>query len=300
MNTGTLDARDVRLVQAIVEAGGATGAAKLLHLSQSAVSHQLRALEDRLGVKLFERLGKRLQVTPMGKRMVEVGQQVLAPLLQLELELKRSALRSHTKLRVGTQCNTAYHWLPKVLTTLMMEHPNVELLLAGDAVGDPGSALASGEVDLVLSVAGAARRRFRQVPLFRDELVLVLPRGHALSRKKYVTGEDLVDQTLIVGNTSSLERKRVSTLVFGTGAAPARVLRVPVVEAVFELVRAGMGVSIQPTFALGSRLSQGQLAAVRLTRGGIKRNWAGVFCKTSPLAAPILTLLDALKLTAAS
>lgn len=300
MSTGSLDARDVRLVQAIVEAGGATAAAKQLHLSQSAVSHQLRGLEERLGVKLFERFGKRLQVTPAGQRLIDVGQQVLAPLLQLELELKRSALQHRTKLRLGTQCNTAYHWLPKVLTTLMTEHPEVDLVLAGDAVGDPSSALAGGELDLVLSVAGAVRSRFVQVPLFRDELVLVVPGGHPLSAKKYVDGQDLLDQTLIVGNTSSLERQRVGKLIFGTDGAPARVLRVPVVEAVFELVQAGMGVSIQPTFALGDRLSTARLAAVRLTHTGIRRNWAGVFCKTSPLVAPIATLLNALKHQAAT
>lgn len=295
MTAPNLDARDVHLVRAIVEAGGATGAAKRLNLSQSAVSHQLRGLEDRLGVKLFERLGKRLQVTEAGTRLVEVGQQVLAPLLQLELELKRSALKHRPKLRLGTQCNTAYHWLPKVLTTLMKEHAEVDLMLAGDAVGDANSALASGQLDLVLSVAGTVHSRFKQVPLFRDELVLIVPRGHALASKKYVEGQDLVNETLIIGNTSSVERRRVSKLVFGPRTAPARVLRVSVVEAIFELVHAGMGVSIQPTFALSGRLSRGELTAVPLTRTGIKRNWAGVFAKTSPLTAPIMTLLTALK-----
>lgn len=294
MNTGTLEARDVRLVVAIVEGGGATGAAKRLHLSQSAVSHQLRGLEERLGVKLFERLGKRLQVTDEGRRVAELGRQVLEPLLQLELELKRSAVQQRRKLRVGAQCGTAYHWLPKVLKTLMAEHPDVDLKLHGDVVGDARTVLTSGELDLVLSVSPPPSGGFGQLPLFRDELVLVVPRGHELSHRKYVVGSDLADQTLILGHTSPSERTRVAQRL---GAGPARVVHVPATEAVFELVHAGMGVTIQPSFTLNGRSARDGLIKVRLTRTGIQRNWAGVFRRNSALTAPIVTLIDALKQT---
>jgi LysR family transcriptional regulator for metE and metH len=89
MQSGTLEVRDLRLVQAIAESGGATRAARQLHLSQSAVSHQLRGLEQRLGLELFRREGRRLVITAAGQKLVDLAHQVLAPLLQAELELKR-------------------------------------------------------------------------------------------------------------------------------------------------------------------------------------------------------------------
>ena len=113
MQSGSLETRDLRLVTAIASAGGATRAAKQLHLSQSAVSHQLRGLEDKLGVELFKRQGRRLEITAAGRRLVEVASQVLEPLLRAELELRRGALIERPKLRVATQCYTAYHGLPR-------------------------------------------------------------------------------------------------------------------------------------------------------------------------------------------
>jgi LysR family transcriptional regulator, regulator for metE and metH len=296
MNAGTLETRDLRLVRAIAEAGGATRAAKQLHLSQSAVSHQLRGLEERLGLLLFRRDGRKLVITTAGERLVEVSHQVLGSLWQAELELRRGALVERPKLRVGTQCYTAYHWLPRALAALMTEHPEVDLTLASEVLGDATAALSENIVDLVLCVMPPQRGAYKRVPLFEDELVLAVPRGHRLATKKYVEGRDLKNETLILNNASAPERQRVKRLVFGTADAKlARVLRLPVTEAVLELVQAGLGVSIVPAFTLNVRASRGEVVAVRLTQPGIKRQWAGVFSQTSPLARPIRTLLGTLK-----
>jgi LysR family transcriptional regulator, regulator for metE and metH len=302
---GTLEARDLRLVQAIEQAGGATHAAKQLGLSQSAVSHQLRGLEERLGQPLFRRQGKRLRITPAGQKLVELAQQVLAPLLQTELELRRGLLRERPKLRVSTQCYTAYHWLPRALQALMTEHPEVELVLQSDVVGNADEHLKDERSDLVLCVIPPSKGGWSKVPLFKDELVLAVPRGHALARKKFVQGSDLAGETLIQTSVSSLERDRVIKVLFGQqvgrdprahGTASVRhVLRLPVTEAVLDLVQAGMGVSILAAFTLQQRLERGEIEAVRLTRRGFPRSWTGVFRKGSPLEAPIRTLLGTLR-----
>jgi len=295
MNAGTLETRDLRLVQAIAEAGGATRAARHLHLSQSAVSHQLRGLEERLGVELFRRQGGRLCITPAGERLVALAQQVLLPLLQTELELRRGGLRERPKLRVATQCYTAYHWLPKALQALMAEHPEVELVLQSDIVGDAHEHLRDDRADLVLCVMPPAHPQLMRLPLFKDELVLAVPRGHALARKKFVEGRDLAEETLIQNQTSAQERERVKKLLFGEHGGVKHVLRLPVAEAVLDLVQAGMGVSILAGFTLGQRIQRGELEAVRLTKRGLQRRWSGVFRKGSPLEGPIRTLLGTLK-----
>jgi len=295
MQSGTLEARDLRLVQSIHEAGGATQAAKQLGLSQSAVSHQLRGLEDRLGQPLFRRQGKRLQITAAGQKLVELAQQVLLPLLQTELELRRGLFRERPKLRVATQCYSAYHWLPSALQALATEHPEVELVLQSDVVGNADEHLKEDRSDLALCVIPPSKGSWSRVGLFRDELVLAVPRGHALGRKKFAQGSDLAGETLIQTNVSPLERDRVIKVLFGEHVSVRHVLRLPVTEAVLDLVQAGMGVSILPAFTLKRRLERGELEAVRLTARGFPRDWSGVFRKSSPLEAPIRTLLGTIR-----
>lgn len=126
--------------------------------------------------------------------------------------------------------------------------------------------------------------------------MLAVPRGHALARKAFVQGRDLKNETLIQTNVSSNERERVLKALFRSGPPTiARVLRLPVTEAVLDLVQAGMGVSILAGFTLSSRLSRGDIEAVRLTRRGLPRSWTGVFRKGSPVLLPIRTLLEQLK-----
>lgn len=296
MRSGSLEARDLRLVQAIAEAGGATRAAKRLHLSQSAVSHQLRGLEERLGLPLFRRDGRRLVITQAGQRLVELAHQVLAPMLQAELELRRGLVKERPKLRVATQCYTAYHWLPKALLVMAAEHPEVELLLSHEVLGDTLDAFTEGRVDLALCVRPPQRGNFEQVALFKDEMLLAVPRGHSLARRPYVDGRDLAQETLIQTNVSSAERDRVLKRLFGSSPPTVgRVLRLPVAEAVLDLVQAGLGVSILAGFTLRSRLARGDLEVVRLTRRGLPRAWSGVFRPSSPVAGPIRTLLGQLK-----
>jgi LysR family transcriptional regulator for metE and metH len=295
MVSGSIETRDLRLVQAVDRAGGATQAAKQLGLSQSAVSHQLRGLEERLGQPLFRRQGRRLRITAAGQKLVELAEQVLAPLLQAELELRRGLLVERPKLRVGTQCYTAYHWLPRALQALAFEHPEVELVLQSDVVGRAEEPLQNGHMDLVLCVIPPSKGAWSQLRLFKDELVLAVPRAHPLGRKKFVSGSDLAGETLIQTNVSVLERDRVLKVLFGGQPNVQRVLRLPVTEAVLDLVQAGMGVSILAAFTLGQRLERGEIEAVRLTRRGFPRTWTGVFAKGSPLEAPIRTLLGTLR-----
>lgn len=295
MQSGTLEARDLRLVQAIDQAGGATQAAKQLGLSQSAVSHQLRGLEERLGQPLFRRQGKRLQITPAGRKLSELAQQVLLPLLQTELELRRGLLRERPKLRVSTQCYSAYHWLPRALQALASEHPEVELVLQSDVVGNAAEHLKEDRSDLTLCVIPPTKGTWTSVPLFKDELVLAVPCGHALGRKKFALGSDLATETLIQTAVSPLERERVVKVLFGEHVSVRHVLRLPVTEAVLDLVQAGMGVSILPAFTLQRRVERGEIEAVRLTSRGFPRSWTGVFRKGSPLEAPIRTLLGTLR-----
>jgi LysR family transcriptional regulator for metE and metH len=259
------------------------------------VSHQVRALEARLGLELFERHGRTLRLTPAGERLLELAHELLAPLARAELELKRAARPKRQTLRVGSQCFTAYHWLPQAYALLAEQHPEVELSLVADAANEVPAAFDDDRLDLALCVSCPRSRELSQRELFRDELVLAVPRGHPLGRRKYVDGADLAGETLVLTPTSAAERERVLRVLCPRGAKFGRVIRIPVAEAVVELVAAGVGLSIVPSFMLGPYLERAAIEAVRLTPRGLSRVWHGAYRKASPLTPAIDSLLDLLQ-----
>src|SRR5262245_34154303 len=120
-----LEVRHLRLVEAIADEGSLTRAGLRLHLTQSALSHQLRDAEERLGVRLFDRVGRRLRLSAGGERLLSTARQVLAELARTEREIQASAPGRRALMRLTTQCNTVYHWLPPRLRRFERAHPNV-------------------------------------------------------------------------------------------------------------------------------------------------------------------------------
>src|SRR5262245_41637485 len=122
-----LEIRHLQLVKAIAEEGGVTRAGRRLHLTQSALSHQLRDAEERLDVRLFDRIGKRMVLTPAGERLLRSARGVIEEMESTEQEIRRDASRDGGRLRLTTQCNTVYHWLPSRLRLFHQAHPEVDL-----------------------------------------------------------------------------------------------------------------------------------------------------------------------------
>ncbi len=293
----SLETRDLRLVLAVADAGGATRAARSLSLSQSAVSHQLKNLEERLGQRVFERDGRGLKITPAGERLLALARDVLPPLADAEREIRRGVRARRVELRVASQCYTAFHWLPRALIALSEWHPEVDLAVLERAPANVTGALLADELDLALCIERVKRaRELERVELFSDELVLAVPYGHPLARRKYVDGRDLAGETLIAGYIDEAERRRVQKTLFQHGGGVRRVVRLPLTHDLLELVGAGLGVSIVAAFTLSPKLERRELQAVRLTPRGITRHWTAVFRKASRAAEPIHTLLSSIPL----
>ena len=124
-----LEIRHLRLVVALADHGTLTRAGDVLHLSQSALSHQLRDLENRVGKPLFSRAKRRMNVTPAGERLVKAARAVLATLDETADALRSEELASPVPLRIATECNTCYSWLPAVLPVFRQRFPHVEIRL---------------------------------------------------------------------------------------------------------------------------------------------------------------------------
>lgn len=267
-----MEIRYLRLVKAIVETGSLVKASDQLHLTQSALSHQLREAESQLGAPIFFRVGKKLVLTPVGDKVLQKAQTILREVADLTREVKEMLGGEVGRLRVSTECYTSYHWLPAMLRRFHAEFPQVEISLNIEATHQPLPKLMSGQLDLAITSDPIAEPALEFIPLFQDELVAVVPAGHAWVGRPYVTALDFVDANLII-HSLPLETVTVfQQLLTPAGIAPRQLTVLPLTEAAIELVKADMGVAVMAQWALRPYLAvSDELRTVRVTPMGLVR-----------------------------
>jgi len=273
-----LEVRHLRLVSAVAELGSLTRAGDRLHLTQSALSHQLRDIESRLGAALFLRVGKRLVLTPAGERLLATARDVLDRLDRTEQDIHQMGKARAGMLRLTTECYTCYHWLPPLLVRYRKRFPQVEVRIDVGATGRPLEMLLAGKLDLAIMSTPVRDRRLVSRPVFDDELVVVAARDHRFAKQTHVRLSDLRDETLYVYPPKEESRVLQEVLV-PSGHVPARVEEVMLTESIAELVKAGLGVSVLARWAVQPLVDAGSLVIRPLTARGLRRQWRAVMLK---------------------
>jgi LysR family transcriptional regulator for metE and metH len=288
-----LEIKHLRLVSAIARTGSVTRAGDLLNLSQSALSHQLRDIEDRLSAPLFHRVGKRMVLTPSGEVLLRTAQQVLDLVGRTEAEIRKSGKSDAGLLRITTQCYTCYHWLPGLLKEYRLRHPHVDVQVDADATPRPIKSLLEGRIDLAIVSDRVRDRRLVERPLFEDEVLVIMPPNHRLASRTYIEPHEFAEETLII-----YPPKEESTLlqrVLGpAGVTPKALQQVQLSEAIVELVKAGLGVSTMARWAIEPYVRAGAIRTARLTRKGFKRRWSAVLLRDmagAPFAKDFIDLI---------
>lgn len=280
-----LEVKHLRLVEAVASYGTLTNAGKHLNLTQSALSHQLNELERRLGTPLFHRVGRRLVPTVAGERLLEAAKRTLTILRRTEGTLKRIAAGQEAVLRLTTECYTAYHWLPAILEEFGRRCPKVEVQVVAEATRRPIEALLAGKIDVAIMHNPVRDDRIESTPLFEDEMVVVAAPSHPLAKAAFVRPEDFADEHLLVYTPLQAEDLIVRRVLGPAGVMPRRVTAIQLTEAMLEMVRAGLGISVLARWAAEPQVASGAVRAIRLTQHGLMREWsAGVLRQqTTPL-----------------
>jgi LysR family transcriptional regulator, regulator for metE and metH len=285
--------RHLQLIRAIADAGSMTQAGLVLNLTQSALSHQLRDIESRLGTPLFSRAGRRLALTPAGDRLLATAHEVIALVERAEDTIRQEAGTERGVLRLTTECYTCYHWLPSVLKQYRRTHPNVEVRIDVSATDRPMQALLDEQIDLALVSERPRDRRIVSRPLFRDEYAVVMQPDHPLAARPFIRAEDFVGQTLL-SYSPWAESTVCQRLLAPAGVAPAHVLQVRLTEAIVEMTRAGLGIGVLSKWAVAPHVAAGTLRAVPLTRGRFSRTWSAATLKRTarlPFVADFIAIL---------
>jgi LysR family transcriptional regulator, regulator for metE and metH len=272
----TLEVRHLSLVNEIASTGSVTRAAERLHLTQSALSHQLRDIESRLGIQLFLRLGKRMVLTPPGERVLGAAKRVLDEIGRAEEDLKLMSQNGKGVLRLCTQCNTGYHWLPPLLQSFHRKYPGVDVQIMVNATARPIEALLDGQIDLAVVTSDVTDKRLRSVRLFDDELVAVVAPTHPFAKRSSIEPDDFAEEHLIIYTDDRHDSYTFTRILGPAGVEPARVSQVPLTEAILELVKAGLGVSVMARWAIEPALETGAVKAVKIGKRGVYRSWTAV------------------------
>jgi LysR family transcriptional regulator for metE and metH len=273
-----LEVRHLRLVAAIADYRSLTRASEELHLTQSALSHQLRDIEDRLGAPLFYRLNKRMEPTPAGERLIASARQVLEELNAVETVIRGGLKSVPVPLRLSTECYTCYHWLPAVLRPFHAQYPNVEVRVDAGATRRPLPALLEGRLDLAVMSSTVRDSRVVVKPLFEDEQVVLVASDHPFARLPSVRLADFRRERLIT-YVPREDSHFVTRVLEPAGVVPKAIEPVQLTEAIIEMVRAGRGVAVLARWSIAHHLEDGSLRAVRVTADGLRREWKAVVPK---------------------
>jgi len=270
-----LDLRHLRLVAAITATGSVTRAGERLHLSQSALSHQLRDIEERLETRLFNRVGKRMVLTPAGEEVLRTANDVIDLVQRTEDRIRSRRRAGGGMLRISTQCYTCYHWLPALLPEFRRQHPSVDVHVDASATTQPVSALLDDRIDLAIMFDRVRDPRLNAIPLFRDDMVVISSPSHRFRSRAFVDVRDLADEALIVYPPAE-ESSLLQRVLKPAGVIPRSVQLVQLTEAIIELVKADLGIAVLARWAVAPYVASGALHAARLTRAGHRRQWSAV------------------------
>ncbi|WP_330298232.1 LysR family transcriptional regulator [Streptomyces sp. NBC_00503] len=282
-----VDLRDLELLEAMAESGSLTAAAARLYVSQPALSQRLTRLEDRLGMRLFERTGRRLVPNPAGRRMLVAARQVLGELESATRDLRDIRDGRNRRVRFAAQCSTTFPWLPPVLRAFREREPDAEVRIVtvpGDA---PVPALLADLVDVALVTRTDPQMdRVELTRMFEDEMVAVVPAGHRWASRTHVTARDFTGVDLVLYDVYDQSRIPSEPLPIPRGARPARITTMPLVtDLVIEMAAGGQGVAILPNWVAAPYASSHGLALVRIGAEPLTRTW---FCATRPGPLPPL------------
>ncbi|SEA33704.1 LysR family transcriptional regulator [Microbulbifer marinus] len=265
-----IELRHLRALTILRETGSMVRAAERLHLTQSALSHLFREMEERHGQPLFVRKSRPLRFTSAGLRLLQLADEVLPRVAVAQRDLARLASGQAGRLNIAIECHSCYQWLMPTLDKYRDDWPEVELDLSSGFHFAPLPALVRGDLDLVVtSNPDPEQKGIHYQPLFGFEMVLAISRKHSLADKRWVKPEDLTDEVQI---TYPVERERLDVFqhfLDPAGVEPADVRTAELTVMMVQLAASGRGVCALPNWALHEYLQKGFVAQLRLGEKGL-------------------------------
>lgn len=270
MPRSPLELRHLKTLRALRDSGNLSRAAELLNLTQSALSHQLKALESHYGADLFERKSAPVVFTPAGRRLLKLADEVLVQVDDAERDVARLVGGAAGTLRIAVECHTCFDWLMPAMDALRVRWPEVDLDIVSGFHADPVGLLhqARADVAIVAEPDDGEEPGVAFLPLFAFEIVALLPHGHPLLARPHLTARHFADQTLITYPVPDEMLDLVRRVLRPAGIAPAR-RTTELTVAMLQLVASGRGLAALPLWAVKGYLDRGYVESRRIGARGL-------------------------------
>lgn len=282
----TLDSRQLLAFAALARRGSFTLAAKDLFLTQSAVSHAIKALEDDVGTRLLDRVGRRVLLTQAGEQFLRHTEKILR-----EMESARAGLDSltkwgHGRLRVGASTTACQHILPAVLREFRQSYPRCVLRIEPGDHGHQLDLLRAGQVDIALMIEPphTMLSEFAFVPIFQDELRFLVAPLHPWAKLGRAPRETIESETLVLYNKTSQTFRLVSEYFRDEKLTLSNFIELGSMEAIKELVKIGIGAGVLAPWIARTELDNGSLVSLPLGHRKLRRRWGVAHLKGRRLA----------------
>ena len=259
-----LEIRHLKTLVALREAGNLLRAAALLNVTQSALSHQIRLLEDHHGAALFERKSQPVRVTPAGERLLKLADSVLPQLDSAERDMARMVQGTAGQLRIAVECHTCFDWLMPAMDRFRQRWPEVELDIVSGFQADPVGLLYSHRADVAIVAEIDPAEAVDYHPLFSFEIVALVAQDHPLAHRDYLVAADFATDTLITYPVPDDMLDVVRQVLKPAGIHTER-RTTELTVAMLQLVASRRGIATLPVWAAQNYLKRDYVLAKRIT-----------------------------------
>jgi LysR family transcriptional regulator for metE and metH len=289
-----LELRHLKTITAIAEAGSLTRAAERLHLTQSALSHQVRLLEDHYGLPLFARKSSPLKLTAAGEKLAALAQTVLPAIAATERDIARLREGQAGQLRIAVECHTCFDWLMPAMDQFRHHWPEVELDIVSGFHADPVQLLYEDRADIAIVSEIEPQPELSHLPLFSYDMVALLATDHALANKPYLEAADFASDTLITYPVPDEMLDLLRKVLKPAGINPKR-RPTELTVAMLQLVASRRGIAALPRWSVQGYLDRGYVLAKPITAQGLKSELYAAMHADRQQAAYLVDFVDTMR-----
>ena len=292
-----MDLRQLEIVRTVAEKGSFTAAARALNVSQSAVSRQVLLLEEELGEPAFLRLGRKVRLTTAGQAVVDLSRRVLSDIHETTIGIRDQQQSPAGTLHLGGGMTVCLHVFPSLLKEFRRRQPRIDVKLTTGATSQLLERIRAGTLDIGLLTLPVEGADLAQVPVMREEMLLVMPPSHKLARTRRVTPADLHKQSWVLFERGSSTRRVIDETFEAHAIRPRIVMETENVEILKALTMIGLGLTILPYQALAREARGGTLRVRRVEGVKMVRETGWVYVRGARVPRVVQEMFDALKRT---
>ncbi|WP_210467744.1 LysR substrate-binding domain-containing protein [Vibrio crassostreae] len=271
-----IELKHLRTLTTLRDSGSLTATATSLHLTQSALSHQLKDLEARIGGQLFLRKTRPVKFTSEGEILLKLADEIQPRIAKAENELASLKEDVNGRLHMAIECHSCFQWLMPALKEYQVAWPSVTLDFSSGFGFEPLPALMAGELDLVITSDIQPRSEVNYEPLFDFEMRLITAINSPLAEKPSIEPQDLSDLTMLSYPVQKQRLDVVKHFLQPAGVEPKKWKQADNTLMLVQMVSAGLGVAALPNWAISEFSRQGLIASKPLGKGLSRRLFAAV------------------------